>query len=487
MHDATQTRSANLLFVALLAGIAALGGLLFGYDTAVISGAVTAIQYNFVTPWHLGAGSAHWLSGFAVSIALLGCVLGAMAAGFLANRIGRKGSLILCSLLFIVSSLGAAYPEFFWNAFGAVGKWTILPFLVYRVLGGVAIGMASMLSPMYIAEIAPPERRGFFVTFQQIAIVLGINLVYIVNWKIQSFGDHTWLMTEGWRYMLASAACPALLLFVGMLALPDTPRYYVMRGRTSDALTLLQRTTRESGQDILRSIKESLVPKLGSHKILTPVVAIGVVLSALQQFVGINAVLYYAPVIFENMGSSTNSAFLQTVLVGLANTVFTAVAVFSVDKVGRKPLLIIGATLMGLSMFALGLLFTFQSLGIAALIAMLAYIGGFALSWGPVVWVVLSEMFPNAIRSRALALAVGVQWAANFLVTTIFPVIDQNDGLNAIFHHGFAYLAFAAICAVSIAFVWVTIPETKGVPLEDMEQHWKSRKATVSPDSSPAA
>lgn len=487
MHDTTQAGSANLMFVTLLAGIAALGGLLFGYDTAVISGAVTAIQYNFVTPWHLGSGSAHWLAGFAVSIALLGCILGAMVAGFLANRIGRKGSLILCSLLFIVSSLGAAYPEVLWSGFGAAGKWALLPFLGYRILGGVAIGMASMLSPMYIAEIAPPERRGLFVTFQQIAIVLGINLVYLVNWKIQSFGSHDWLMNEGWRYMLASAALPALLLFAGMIMLPDTPRYYVMRGRTDDALALLQKTTRQTGKDILQSIKDSLVPKFGAHKILTPVVIIGMVLSAFQQFVGINAVLYYAPVIFENMGSSTNSAFLQTVLVGVVNTVFTAIAVFSVDKIGRKPLLIIGATLMGLSMFALGLLFTAQSLGIAALIAMLAYIAGFALSWGPVVWVVLSEMFPNAIRSRALALAVGVQWAANFLVTTIFPVIDQNDSLNAVFHHGFAYLAFGAVCTLGIAFVWAMIPETKGVPLEDMEEHWGKRGAAAADAGTPAS
>ncbi|HWA89467.1 MAG TPA: sugar porter family MFS transporter [Rhizomicrobium sp.] len=463
----------NTALITLLALTAALGGLLFGYDTAVISGAVGAIDANFIDPRHLSPQAKSWLSGFAVGSALLGCVLGAAIAGPASSRLGRKGGLICAGVLFFVSSLGSAFPEFGWSAFGAQGAAALAPFIFYRILGGMAIGMASMLSPMYIAEIAPPASRGLFVTFQQIAIVLGINLVYVVNWLIQSFGDRQWLLDTGWRWMLASAALPAAMLFVGMLLVPETPRFYVMRGRKDEALALLRRLMGSGAETTMAEIETSLVRRDGRlFAFGAGVVIVGALLSAFQQFVGINAVLYYAPMMFENIGATTDAAFLQAVIVGIANTLFTLVAFFTVDRIGRKPLLVVGALLMAVAMGVLGTLFYLQTVAVWAVVAVVVYIAGFALSWGPVVWVLLSEMFPNAIRSKALSLAVAVQWISNFLVTQTFRVMDGDPQLLSLFHHGFAYWLYAAVSVLAAIFVLRFVPETKGRSLEAIETLW---------------
>jgi len=455
-----------------LALVATLGGFLFGYDTAVISGAVGAIDANFVEPRGLSETARDSLAGWAVSSALLGCVIGGVLSGVAADRLGRRGGLIVAALLFLVSSIGAAWPEF---GTGASGVEALTPFIAYRILGGVGIGLASMLAPLYIAEIAPPERRGRLVSYNQMAIVLGIVGVYFVNWGIAAQGDDAWVSATGWRWMLASAAIPAALFLLLLVRAPDTPRWLVMRGRRDAAEAVLRRlTTPVEAQRILGEIDESLHVKSGAlFAFGVGCIAIGVLLSAFQQFVGINAVLYYAPQIFKSMGASSDNALLQTVLVGGVNMAFTLVAIATVDRFGRKPLLIIGGLVMAAAMLVLGTLFHLDALGVGALLAILVYIAGFAMSWGPVVWVLLSEMFPNAIKGKAMAVAVAAQWLANLFVSWSFKVLDGNSALLAAFNHGFAYWLYGAMSLLGVLMVVRFVPETKGRSLESVADLWR--------------
>ncbi len=454
--------------------IAALGGLLFGYDTAVISGAVGAIDANFIAPRGLSENTANSLSGWAVSCALLGCAIGALVAGPLSQRFGRRGGLLVSAVLFLISAIGSAYPEMGFGATGSMGAAALGPFMFYRIIGGIGIGIASMLSPLYIAEIAPPAQRGQLVTYQQIAIVSGMTLVYFVNWAIAAQGDDAWVLSTGWRYMLLSGALPAALFLLLLLLVPETPRWLVMRGRRDEARGVLLKLTNEAeANQVLTDIDASLSHTSG--KLLAfggLVVFVGVMLSIFQQFVGINAVLYYAPLMFKNMGASTDVSLLQTIIVGVANIVFTIVALVTVDRWGRKPLLILGAVMMAVSMLTLGTLFHTGHVGTIALVAVVAYIGGFALSWGPVVWVLLSEIFPNAVKSKAMALAVFAQWVANLFVSATFKVLDGNSVLNALFNHGFAYWIYGAMSVLAALFVIRFVPETKGRTLESIQQLW---------------
>jgi SP family xylose:H+ symportor-like MFS transporter len=468
----------NMGLVMGLAIGAALGGLLFGYDTAVISGAVEAIDHNFVTPrTELSEIARNAMSGNAVGIALWGCLVGSLIAGPLATSIGRRSGMLIAAVLFFVSSILAGYPETGLAPIGGMGVHALTPFMVYRFFGGIAIGMASLISPMYIAEIAPPKQRGLLVTFQQMAIVGGMLLVYFVNLKIAQMGhgDDTWVLSTGWRWMLSSAAIPAALFFVAALMMPDTPRWYVLKGREDKALKVLTSLDDETmAKATLAEIKDSL--KENSGKLFSfgfGIIAIGVLLSVFQQFVGINAVLYYAPLMFKNMGSGTDTALLQTVIVGIANVGFTIVALFTVDRWGRKPLLILGAIMMAIAMVALGWMFQNHTEGSALLFAAIFYIAGFALSWGPVVWVLLAEMFPNAIKGPAMAVAVAAQWLSNYIVTASFKVVDGDTALNAVFNHGLNYYVYAAFSVLAALFVWKFVPETKGKTLEAIESLWK--------------
>ena len=468
----------NTGLVVALTFVATLGGLLFGYDTAVISGAVGAIDHYFIDPQHLSQTAASTLSGWTISSALLGCVLGSGVAGWISSRLGRKRGLMVAALMFLLGSIGSAVPELGLGVIGRMGPAALVPFICYRIVGGMGVGIASMISPLYIAEIAPSEIRGRLVSFNQLAIVVGILLVYFVNWFIQSLGTHAWYLSTAWRVMFASESVPALLFLALLCFVPDTPRWFVMRGRNEEALRQLTRVNgAAAAPGILADIERTLTVR--SERLLAfglPVLLIGILLSVFQQLVGINAVLYYAPLMFQNMGASTNSAFLQTVVVGAANLLFTFVAIATVDRLGRKPLLVIGSGAMAVAMFALGGLFAAHAVGLWALVAVVAYIAGFALSWGPVVWVLLAEMFPNSIKGKAMAIAVAAQWLANLFVSWSFKVLDGNGWLNAHFNHGFSYWIYGSMSVLSVVFVLRFVPETKGRTLESIQELWRKHR-----------
>lgn len=465
--------------VSKLTFIATLGGLLFGYDTAVISGAVGAIDVNFIDPLNLSETARSSLSGWTISSALFGCIIGAAIAGWLSTKLGRKGGLLIAAFLFLISAIGSAVPEIGLGPIGGMGPKALWPFIGYRILCGIGVGIASMLSPLYIAEIAPANIRGRLVAFNQLAIVLGMLLVYFVNWAIASNGDDAWINSTGWRLMLASEAIPALMFMLLLFFVPDTPRWLVMKGRVDEATLVLHRIGgADEARITISAIQVSLSnafhdTRAGIFAFGSLVVLVGVALSAFQQLVGINAVLYYAPLMFKNMGATTNTALLQTTIVGLANVVFTVIAIYTVDHFGRKPLLIIGGLVMGASMLALGFLFQAQSLGVPALIAVVAYIAGFAFSWGPVTWVLLSEIFPNAIKDKALAIAVAAQWITNLFVSWSFKILDENSWLNQFSHHGFAYWIYGAMSLFAAFFVYRWVPETKRKTLEDIQHLWR--------------
>jgi SP family xylose:H+ symportor-like MFS transporter len=464
----------NTTLVVGLTFVATLGGLLFGWDTAVISGAVSSIDAYFIDPLGLSETARSSLSGWTISSALVGCIIGAGVAGWLSTAIGRKGGLIIAAILFLLGSIGSAVPEFGFGSVGQMGPHALPQFIFYRIVGGVGVGIASMLSPLYIAEISPSAIRGRLVSFNQLAIVGGILLVYFVNWYIASLGDEVWLKSVGWRWMLASEAIPSAVFLVLLALVPDTPRWLVLRGRNEEALAQLKRVTEESdARTILEDIQRTLEVRSGKlFSFGMGVIVVGILLSVFQQFVGINAVLYYAPLMFQNMGASTDVALLQTVVVGAANVAFTVVAIVTVDHWGRKPLLIAGALVMAGAMIALGCLFNAQAVGVGALIAVVVYIAGFAFSWGPVTWVLLAEMFPNSIKGKGLGIAVAAQWLANLVVSASFKVLDGSSALNNLFHHGFAYWIYGVMSLLAALFVWRSVPETKGKSLEAIQDLW---------------
>ncbi|MGC8552591.1 MAG: D-xylose transporter XylE [Phycisphaerae bacterium] len=463
-------------YVVLLTLIATLGGLLFGYDTAVISGAVDSLKAYFITPRHLSPDEASSLLGFVVSSALIGCIIGGIIGGWISTNIGRKGGLIIAAILFLVSALGAAAPEFLFAPIGHGGPAYIWNFVAYRILGGIGVGLASMLAPMYIAEIAPARVRGNLVAWNQLAIIFGMLVIYFVNYGIARAGNSdAWLHSIGWRYMFLSGTVPAAAFLLLLFMVPETPRYLMLKGREDQARkVLVQLVTAEESEREITEIRNSLSAhhsgKLFSFGVL--VIFIGIMLSVFQQIIGINVVLYYAPTIFRGMHLTTDASLMQTIIVGAVNLLFTIIAVLTVDRLGRKPLQIIGAIVMAVSMIALGTNFMLHGNGLVALLAMLLYIAGFAISWGPVTWVLLSEIFPNQIRGKAMAIAVAAQWIANYLVSWTFPILNNNQFLVKHFHHGFAYWIYGVMSIFAALFVWKLVPETKTRTLEQMERLW---------------
>jgi SP family xylose:H+ symportor-like MFS transporter len=470
-------------YVILLTLIATLGGLLFGYDTAVINGAVDSLKAYFIDPRFSDlnnlaqANAANSLLGFVVSSALIGCIIGGLAGGWVSTHIGRKRGLVIAAVLFLLSALGAAAPEFPFAPIGHGGPGYVGMFVFYRILGGIGVGLASMLSPMYIAEIAPPKVRGNLVAWNQFAIIFGMLVIYFVNFGISKTGSgDAWLNTIGWRYMFLSGVIPAGLFLLLLFLVPETPRFLMLKGNEAGARQVLAKlVTKEEGERELSEIRASL-SEHHSGKMLSfggMLIFIGITLSVFQQFVGINVVLYYATDIFKGMGMSTNASLMQSIIVGAVNLTFTTVAIFTVDHFGRKPLQIIGALVMAGSMIALGSSLWMGGKGIVALTAMLVYTAGFAVSWGPVTWVLLSEIFPNQIRGKAMAVAVAAQWVANFIVSQTFPMLDKNPYLVEHFKHGFAYWIYGGMSLLAVLFMIRFVPETKGRTLEQMEKLWK--------------
>lgn len=467
----------NTRFVIGITLVATLGGLLFGYDTAVISGTTQALDHFFVTPlrevYGLTDNMASAIKGFIISSALIGCIFGGMLGGPISQHMGRRNGLILSAFLFSISALGSALPDYF----APFNIPTVASLIFFRIVGGVGVGLASMLSPMYIAEIAPAAIRGKLVSLNQFAIIFGMLVVYFVNYFIALQGDATWLDTIGWRWMFASELIPSLLFFVLLFFVPKTPRFLMLKNETKEAETVLTRLygAVEAKREMTQ-IKDTLVEKnMPWLSFGWAVIIIGILISVFQQAVGINVVLYYAPEIFRTIGSGTDASLLQTIIVGIINLTFTVVAILTVDRFGRKPLMIIGAAGMSISMFALAMTFYFEQVGLTTLIFMLIYTASFAVSWGPVAWVLLAEIFPNSIRG-ALSIAVAVQWLANFLVSWTFPILNENAYLTEHFHHGFSYALYGTMGILTAWFVWKFVPETKGKTLEEIENFWVKPK-----------
>lgn len=448
------------LYIVLITLVATLGGLLFGYDTAVISGAEGSLQTYFAESLNLSS----LVHGLTVSSALIGCVIGGLLSGYLSTRIGRKYSLILAAVLFLISALGSAYPEFLFFTQGEPSIALLITFNLYRIIGGIGVGLASAVAPMYIGEIAPPKIRGRLVSLNQFAIIFGMLVVYFVNWGIAKGQSPEWINDIGWRYMFLSEAIPAVLFLVLLFTVPETPRYLISKNQDEKAKTILFKLYDQTmAKATMFEIKKSFDEKKG--KIFSfgkKIIVIGVLLSVFQQFVGINVALYYAPRIFESMGAARDASMFQTIIMGLVNVIFTVIAILTVDKFGRKPLLVIGSIGMAIGMFGVaGMAFT-NPIGIGTLIFIIIYTASFMMSWGPVVWVLIAEIFPNKIRGQAVALAVAAQWAANYFISSTYPMMMEYSG-------GLTYSFYGLMSVLSAIFVWKLVPETKGKTLEELE------------------
>jgi MFS transporter, SP family, xylose:H+ symportor len=457
----------NGLYIFSLTLVAAIGGLLFGYDTAVISGAEGSIEAYLING--LGLGSlAH---GATTSSALIGCIIGGLISGIFASKFGRKKSLIVAAILFFVSALGSAFPEFLFFTEGEPTLGLLLTFNVYRVIGGIGVGLASAITPMYIGEIAPADIRGKMVSFNQFMIIFGMLVVYFVNWGIANGQSIEWINDIGWRYMFASEAIPALIFALLLFFVPETPRYLAMQNQDQKALSVLTKINGAAeAKSILSEIKNNVhsADQAKKAKIFAYgklVIVVGILLSIFQQFVGINVALYYAPRIFESMGAAKDASMLQTIVMGLVNVVFTVVAIYTVDKWGRKPLLITGSIGMALGMFGVAGLAFANVIGISTLVFIIIYTASFMMSWGPICWVLISEIFPNKIRGQAVAIAVAAQWAANYFISSTYPMMMEYSG-------GMTYGFYGVMSVLSAIFVWKWVPETKGKTLEQMETLW---------------
>ena len=477
------TTEGSKFYLYSITAVAILGGLLFGYDTAVVSGAEKGLEAFFLTATDFQYDKI--LHGITSSSALLGCVIGGAISGISALRLGRRNSLRLASVLFLLSALGSYYPEFLFFKYGEANLNVLIAFNFYRILGGVGVGLASAISPMYIAEIAPSEIRGTLVSCNQFAIIFGMLVVYFVNYLI--LGDHQnpiilkdaqgvlsvspesdmWTVKEGWRYMFGSESYPAILFGILLFFVPKTPRYLVLIEQEEKAFSILEKINgQKKAKEILNDIKSTVHEK--TEKLFTygvPVIIIGILLSVFQQVIGINAVLYYAPRMFENAGAE-GGGMMQTVIMGIVNILFTLVAIFTVDRFGRKPLLIIGSIGMAIGAFAVAICDNIGLKGIIPVLSIIVYAAFFMMSWGPICWVLISEIFPNTIRGKAVAIAVAFQWVFNYIVSSTFPPLYEFSPM-------FAYSLYGIICVIAAIFVWRFVPETKGKSLEDMSKLWK--------------
>ena len=479
-----QKQTGSRAYLISIVMVAVLGGLLFGYDTAVISGAEKGLQaffmgaedFTYTDFWH----------GFTSSSALIGCIIGSALSGVLASNWGRKRSLIFAGVMFFISAWGSMCPESLVLPKGEPNLTLLIVFNLYRVIGGIGVGLASAVCPMYIGEIAPSNIRGMLVSWNQFAIIFGQLVVYFVNFfilgdhiapaiqsvgngmnQILNGGEAAWAIETGWRYMFGSEMVPAGLFALLICFVPETPRYLAMVGQDAKAERILARINgAEEAKKILDDIKNTVTEK--KEKLLTYGVLcifVGVMLSVFQQAVGINAVLYYAPRIYEAMGF--DNPMVLTVFNGIVNLGFTCVAIFTVEKLGRKPLLITGS--LGMALGAIGVAITFgnPNLQLLCMVSIMVYSASFMFSWGPICWVLIAEVFPNTIRGAAVAIAVAFQWIFNWIVSTSFVPMANSLG------YWFTYGLYGVICILAAIFVWKLVPETKGKTLEDMTKLWK--------------
>lgn len=439
----------NTKYLIFLTSVAALGGFLFGYDTAVISGTTDFLQERFqLTELELG---------WACASALVGCIIGSATAGYFSDRFGRRKMLIVAAVLYTISGIGSAIPL------------NLTQLSIARIIGGLGVGAASLLSPLYIAEIAPEKIRGRLVTLVQFAILIGMIVVYYVNSKIAAAGNPEWNVQAGWRWMFGSTTLPALLFWVAMYFVPETPRWLIKQGMVDRGLAVLSRIGGPThARKELNSIQETLRYEQGNFTELfqrryVRVLIVGIGLAILCQATGINVIMYYAPRIFVSAGLDRASAMTQTILVGLTQFVFTCIAFRMVDGMGRKICLMLSVGGMGIALFALGGAYRQEQVhGVFLLICVLGYVASFALGMGAVPWVILSEIYPTRLRGRAMSLAIFFIWFTNFWVSQFFPQMLKTMRENV-------FWFYAGMCVLTFLFVWRVIPETKGKTLEQIE------------------
>jgi MFS transporter, SP family, arabinose:H+ symporter len=454
--------SVGYLLLACL--VAALGGLLFGFDTAVIAGAIDPVAKQF----HLGDGMKGWI----VSSALIGCLFGSAIAGWLSDRYGRKSVLLLSAVLFTGCAIGSAVPHEAWHL------------VVARFIGGTGIGIASMLSPMYISEISPPRLRGALIASYQLAITLGVLMAFFSNYMLADwaknhptmYGEGVWrwiFVDEVWRGMLFAGVLPAIVLFLLLFLVPESPRWLTKQGRIDQAMEVLSRVNgREAAARELTEIQETIAQESGSiaqlfHRRMRLALLIGIILPFCSQVCGINVIIYYGPTLLDSVGLARDSALAWQVLLGTVNAVLTLVAIFTVDKLGRKPLLLFGIAGVGAMLVLCGLLMAMTPVPAKVLVAVFAvYLACFAVSYGPVCWIIVAEIFPTSIRGRAMSISIFSLWTGCALVAQTFPMLLHSLGPSK------TYAIYALTTPLAFLFVLFLVPETKGKSLEQIEKQW---------------
>ena len=444
----------TLKYVYQYTFVAAVGGLLFGYDTAVVAGAIGFIQEKY--------NLSPAMTGWAASCALVGCMAGAMLAGWLSDKLGRKKVLMIAGFAFAVSSIGILIPS------------GIEYFIFFRFIGGIGIGIASILAPMYISEIAPADIRGRLISIYQLGIVTGILLIYFVNAGIAGLHDNAWNVNSGWRWMFGSGLVPSLIFILLLLPIPESPRWLAKQNRWNEADVILAKVNgRENADKEIAAIRESLTEQQGSFlDLLKPglrtALTIGIVLAIFSQITGINVIMYYAPEIFKATGSGSSSALMQTIWVGSINLLLTIIAIKYVDKLGRKKLLLIGSAGMAVCLAIVGLAFYTESAGgYWVLAGILLYISFFAISLGPLTFVVVAEIFPNHIRGRAMSVAIFFLWLSVYLVSQTFPMLLESIG------SAYTFWIYMITSVMAFIFIWKVVPETKGKTLEQIQEMWR--------------
>ncbi|WP_457951518.1 sugar porter family MFS transporter [Lactiplantibacillus pentosus] len=445
-------------YVILISCAAALGGLLFGYDTAVISGAVGFLQIKF----SLTSAEVGWVT----SCILIGCAIGVSVAGILSDLFGRKKILALSAIIFALSSLGAAFSS------------SYLVLVIWRMLAGVGIGLTSLITPLYIAEMAPADVRGKLVSVNQLAITIGIFIVYFINAAIASGSGNAWNVSTGWRWMMGIGVIPSALFLIALIPAGESPRWLAQHGKKDEALKVLKKV--ESNELVAKQQFEEIQKAETAvddtkfsdlfNKTWLPVLIIGVLLALFQQFSGSNAIMYYAPEIFKGAGFGQNGAFMATVSIGVINMVITVVSLGLVDRIGRKKLLGWGSLAMSLCLLVVAICFFTRASTAITLTFILLAIASYAISLAPVTWLLISEIFPSKIRGRAMSICTVVLWLSDFTLSYTFPILTQNIG------EGWTFMLYVVVTALSALFVWKMVPETQGKSLEEIEGYWNNRE-----------